>query len=515
MKLSDLKIRTRLGLNLAMVIGFNVLVTGVSIWSLSDVAESTDSMVDVNQKQALAQDWLQTISSNTIRTFARAKSYDPEVQEYFKKEMEWQSEQTNKIQKELEEKITNADAKKLMENIANKRKEYTEARKEFFEIKAKKGKENEVELNKLLEQNLVPKMHNYVKSIQELVDLEKKIFVESHQHVLDVGQSSRNIMLLCGLLAITTGSILAWLLSRSITKPLNYAVEIAQTVASGNLNKEIKIDSKDETGQLLLALKEMNAKLVDIVGQIRVGTDVISTASTQIAAGNLDLSSRTEEQASSLEETASAMEELTSTVQQNADNAKQANQLANSASEISKRGGAVVSKVVDTMKDIDESSKKIVDIISVIDSIAFQTNILALNAAVEAARAGEQGRGFAVVATEVRNLAQKSAAAAKEIKELISNSVQKVQNGVILVDEAGNTMSKVVESIKRVTDIVDEISSASSEQAVGIEQVNQAISQMDQVTQQNAALVEEAAAASASMQNEADNLSKIVSIFKI
>jgi methyl-accepting chemotaxis protein len=292
-------------------------------------------------------------------------------------------------------------------------------------------------------------------------------------------------------------------------------MEVARTVASGDLTHEIKVDSKDETGELLRALKDMNASLSKIVDEVRLGTDVMSTASSEIAAGNMDLSSRTEQQASALEETASAMEELTSTVQQNADNAKQATQLANSASSISQKGGEVVGKVVSTMKDIDDSSKKIVEIISVIDSIAFQTNILSLNAAVEAARAGEQGRGFAVVASEVRSLAQRSASAAKEIKALINATVDKTHNGALLVEQAGTTMNQVVESVKKVADIMDEISSASHEQALGIEQVNKAINQMDEVTQQNAALVEEASAASYSMQDEAAKLSQTVSVFKV
>jgi methyl-accepting chemotaxis protein len=262
-------------------------------------------------------------------------------------------------------------------------------------------------------------------------------------------------------------------------------------------------------------MEAMRQSLVKIVGQVRMGTDTIATASSQISAGNLDLSSRTEEQASSLEETASSMEELTSTVKQNADNARQANVLAVSASEVAVRGGAVVSEVVDTMASINASSRKIVDIIGVIDGIAFQTNILALNAAVEAARAGEQGRGFAVVASEVRNLAQRSAAAAKEIKTLINDSVEKVDAGGRLVDQAGLTMAEIVQSITRVTDIMSEIASASMEQTMGIEQVNSAISQMDEVTQQNAALVEEAAAAAGSMQEQAAALAEVVSIFKL
>jgi methyl-accepting chemotaxis protein len=266
---------------------------------------------------------------------------------------------------------------------------------------------------------------------------------------------------------------------------------------------------------LLQALKDMNESLVRIVGEVRAGTDTIGTASGQIATGNLDLSSRTEAQAGSLEQTAGSMEELTSTVKQNADNARQANQLVVSASDVAVKGGAVVGQVVHTMGSIKESSRKIVDIIGVIDGIAFQTNILALNAAVEAARAGEQGRGFAVVATEVRNLAQRSAAAAKEIKALIGDSVEKVDAGSKLVDDAGATMNEIVTSVKRVADIMSEITAASQEQSTGIEQVNQAIAQMDEATQQNAALVEEAAAAAMSMQDQAGNLSMVVSVFKL
>ncbi|NMM36166.1 MAG: HAMP domain-containing protein [Glaciimonas sp.] len=305
-----------------------------------------------------------------------------------------------------------------------------------------------------------------------------------------------------------------WLV-RAISLPLQAAVKIARGVAAGDLTQQIESRSNDETGQLMQALKDMNNSLVQIAGDVRTGTDIIATASNQIAAGNLDLSSRTEEQASSLEETASAMEELTSTVQQNADNARQANQLATSASNVAVKGGAVVAQVVDTMGSINTSSRKIVDIIGVIDGIAFQTNILALNAAVEAARAGEQGRGFAVVATEVRNLAQRSAAAAKEIKTLIGDSVEKVDAGTRLVDQAGTTMSEIIECVKRVADIMSEISAASQEQTSGIEQINQAISQMDQVTQQNAALVEEAAAAAGSLQDQAVHLSQVVGIFKL
>jgi methyl-accepting chemotaxis protein len=324
------------------------------------------------------------------------------------------------------------------------------------------------------------------------------------------------IVLVLGSLAISVG--LGLWITRGLTRQLGgepgYAADVAANIADGDLSTAITILPGDKSS-LLFAMEAMRISLVNIVRQVREGTDTIATASTQIAAGNLDLSSRTEEQASSLEETASSMEELTGTVKQNAENARQANTLAVTASSVAVTGGTVVAKVVDTMASINESSKKIVDIIGVIDGIAFQTNILALNAAVEAARAGEQGRGFAVVASEVRNLAQRSAAAAKEIKTLIHDSVDKVDAGGKLVNEAGATMEQIVQSIARVTDIMAEITSASNEQTTGIEQVNSAISQMDEVTQQNAALVEEAAAAAGSLQDQAAALAEVVSVFKL
>ncbi|WP_418127971.1 methyl-accepting chemotaxis protein [Variovorax sp. KK3] len=322
-------------------------------------------------------------------------------------------------------------------------------------------------------------------------------------------------MLGLGLFALATGIVWTIGMVRAIVRPLDEAILIAETVASGDLSKEFETARGGEFGRLLRGMGEMEDTLTDVVTRIKASTDSIVSASSQIASGNHDLSSRTEEQASSLQQTAAAMEELTGTVKQNADNARQANQLARSASDVAVKGGEVVSQVVDTMASIHASSKKVVDIIGVIDGIAFQTNILALNAAVEAARAGEQGRGFAVVAAEVRNLAQRSAAAAKEIKGLIDDSVGKVDAGSALVSEAGRTMEEIVGSVARVTDIIGEITSASHEQTQGIEQINQAITQMDQVTQQNAALVEEAAAAAASMQEQAGQLSQLVGTFKL
>ncbi len=332
-------------------------------------------------------------------------------------------------------------------------------------------------------------------------------------------QEATDLRNIAAAVALVATLILAALLYSAIRsmllRPLAQATHTARKLATGDLTIRLQTKRTDEVGQLLTSINSIGQGLANVVWNIRHGTKTLSTATNEIAAGNLDLSSRTEQQASSLEETASAMEEMTSTVKENAANAEQANQLARTASEVAVKGGNVVSEVVNTMDSINQSSKKIVDIISVIDGIAFQTNILALNAAVEAARAGEQGRGFAVVAGEVRSLAQRSSAAAREIKGLIEDSVQKVQSGSKLVAHAGETMSEVVASIKRVDNIMHEISSASREQSIGIEQVNQAIAQMDQVTQQNAALVEQAAAAAESLQSQTTELNNVVDVFKI
>ncbi|MFT5533127.1 MAG: methyl-accepting chemotaxis protein [Burkholderiaceae bacterium] len=374
------------------------------------------------------------------------------------------------------------------------------------------------EASMVLFKEVRPVQKKWLEAFGNLIDIEKK---QNETYALIAAQeyaSARTLMLAFVALALLVGIATAVTITRTLMRQLGgepgYAADIVNQIAAGDLTVQVALRHGDN-GSLLFAMDQMRTNLNEIVGQVRQGTDTMSTASAEIASGNLDLSSRTEQQASSLEETASSLEELTSTVKQNADNARQANVLALSASNIATKGGNVVSQVITTMSSINDSSKKIADIISVIDGIAFQTNILALNAAVEAARAGEQGRGFAVVASEVRNLAQRSAAAAKEIKLLIDDSVEKVDNGTKLVDAAGQTMGDIVDSVKRVSDIISEITSASQEQTAGIEQINQAVAQMDEVTQQNAALVEQAAAAAQSLQEQAVLLSDVVSVFQV
>ncbi|MGO4470091.1 methyl-accepting chemotaxis protein, partial [Pseudoduganella sp. RAF53_2] len=375
-----------------------------------------------------------------------------------------------------------------------------------------------VSATKILIKEIRPAQKKWMDSLDQLASLEDKLNEQVKTDAAAGFASARLFMIGMGALAVILSVTAAWVITRGLLKQLggepDYTAAIAGSIANGDLSVHIDTASNDKDS-LLVEMKEMRNSLVGIVGQVRTGTETIGTASREIAAGNIDLSSRTELQASSLEKTASAMEELTSTVKQNADNAREANQLAASASEVARKGGTVVSQVVETMTSINESANKIVDIIGVIDGIAFQTNILALNAAVEAARAGEQGRGFAVVASEVRNLAQRSANAAKEIKSLIGDSVEKVERGSKLVGQAGVTMDEVVASVRRVTDIMGEIANASQEQSAGIEQVNMSIIEMDSMTQQNAALVEESAAAAQALQDQATELARVVSIFKL
>ena len=512
MSLTQLKIGTRLGIGFAVVLGLLVAVLLVGLYSMGQLSARThDIVADKNVKMAAAN----TMSDNVRNiTLAITSVVVAPTEALVQTELAKIGEARKKYgaaKETLQKKISTDKETALMAELDAALKSGAPLNNKVIELRNAGQTEEAIAF---LTQQAAPSLKIVLGALDSLVAYEAQQAAQAATDAETLSASARAYMIILGSVAVLLGAFVAWIITRSITHPINAAVAVAETVASGDLSSHIVVNSSDETGRLLGALKAMNDSLLGVVAQVRHGTDAISTASSEIAAGNLDLSSRTEEQASSLEETASAMEELTSTVKQNADNARQANQLAKSASEVAVRGGSIVSQVVDTMGTINESSKKIVDIIGVIDGIAFQTNILALNAAVEAARAGEQGRGFAVVATEVRNLAQRSAGAAKEIKELIAASVANVDTGSRLVNEAGQTMGDIVDSIVRVTDIMGEITSATHEQTIGIEQINMAIAQMDEVTQQNAALVEEAAAASQSMQEQAGELAHVVGFFK-
>ncbi|MCU6499843.1 methyl-accepting chemotaxis protein [Rugamonas sp. A1-17] len=519
MNLAKMKVGTRLGLGFALVLLFLVAVTAVGIFRMAQIQDRLDHVISVNNVVSrLVVDMRSNVgdrvtSLRILTLMTDAGDMEPEmnrIKELAGKYADAQSKLSSQfaIEATAEEKALLATVK---EQEAIAMPAIAKASELWLANKAE-------EATKVLIKEIRPAQKKWMAALDQLGTLEDKLNAQVQTDAAAGFSAARSFMIIMGVLAVAISVAAAYIITRGLLKQLggepDYTASIAGSIANGDLSIAIDTDGNDKDS-LLSEMKEMRNSLVDIVGQVRSGTETIGTASREIAAGNIDLSSRTEMQASSLEKTASAMEELTSTVKQNADNAREANQLASAASDVAIKGGKVVSEVVNTMSSIDASAKKIVDIIGVIDGIAFQTNILALNAAVEAARAGEQGRGFAVVASEVRNLAQRSAGAAKEIKMLIDDSVEKVGAGTKLVGQAGVTMDEVVASVRRVTDIMSEIANASQEQSAGIEQVNHSIIEMDSMTQQNAALVEEAAAAAQSLQDQAAELSRVVSIFKL
>jgi methyl-accepting chemotaxis protein len=509
----SLKIGQRLYAGFVAVLLLLAGITALAWYGLKASHAGTERIAVMEERAARTQEWMMSTELNINRVLAVAKSRnDPAVDAYFKPLMTETTERINTVQKMLEAEISTERGKAYLAEITQLRSKYIEVRKTYFEA-LKAG--DVPGADRILETALLPAAKAYGGKQRELLEFQLQLVSEAV--VASESTVNRQIGLLLGMaaLAIAGAVLLAWRITRSVTAPLSEAVSVARDVAQGDLTREVRVQRSDELGDLLRALADMKGSLVNTVGQVRQATDGINTASGEIASGNQDLSARTEQTASNLQETAASMEQLTSTVRNSADAARQANQLAASAAEIAQRGGSVVSQVVTTMDEINSASKKINDIIGVIDGIAFQTNILALNAAVEAARAGEQGRGFAVVAGEVRNLAQRSAEAAKEIKGLIGASVEKVETGSQLVADAGQTMGEIVASVQRVTDIIGEITAAAGEQSDGIGQVNVAVSQLDQMTQQNAALVEESAAAAQSLKDQANRLAQVVQIFKL
>ena len=514
MNINNIKIGARLGLAFGAVLMLAVLLAVVGAVRLYEVSNSTKDMELAVHKMRLADRWLAATQTNRAYGEARLRGQDPADIKAMSDRMTQVSADVTGIKEELDRLVVLEAGKAMLATIVEKRKAYTAARNKMFALQDG-GSAAPGELKRLLDSEVRPALDAYETAVKALSERQNRMAAEARAAVDQAYDNGVRLLAAFSLLALGLGAALAWLLTRSITRPLRHAVEVANAVSQGDLSSHIDVDSRDETGELMTALKAMNENLNALVTRVRSGADSIATAAGEVAAGNHDLSARTEQQAGALEESASSMEELTSTVKQNADNARQGNRMAASASEVASRGGAVVAQVIDTMGAINASAAKIVDIITVIDGIAFQTNILALNAAVEAARAGEQGRGFAVVAGEVRTLAQRSATAAKEIKALIDDSVEKVGTGSRLVDEAGATMQEVVASVRQVSAIIAEISTASGEQSAGIAQINDAITQMDHVTQQNAALVEQAAAATESMQEQAHSLAEAVSVFRL
>ncbi|MCI1003227.1 methyl-accepting chemotaxis protein [Herbaspirillum sp. C7C8] len=513
MRFNNLSISIRLTLAFSVLILVIAAIVTLGLARLSNINQALDLVVNDRYKKI---DIINNISGRVddlaISLRNQLLMSDPAQIAKEQQTIERLSAENTKLYDELGSLIVNAEARAKFEKVTETRKSYAALRKEIDRLYNSGEKDAAIKL--MLEQ-MMPLQKLYFGHLDALSDMQQKLMDQSVADAEAIYSSTRTIMLVSGLLSALFAAFIAWTISRSITRPLSRAVEVAETVAAGDLTAVIAAHSNDETGRLLQALAAMNQKLKAIVQEVRRGTDSMVTASTQIASGNLDLSSRTEEQASALEETASSLEQLTSSVKQNADHTRKSSELAGNATQVANQGGQTVKQVVQTMGAINDSSRKIVDIISVIDGIAFQTNILALNAAVEAARAGEQGRGFAVVASEVRGLAQRSATAAKEIKELINDSVGQVTAGTELVAQAGSTMDEVVHSIEQVSHIVGEISAATREQSDGIEQVNQAIMQMDNTTQQNAALVEEAAAAAQALQDQAQRLLELVSVFRL
>ena len=513
MSFNKLKIGQRLTLGFASVLALLLVLTALAWNGLRNAQAATERVLVLESRAAATAEWAASTRLNINRVLAVAKSKaDADVDAYFKPMIGDTTKRINELQKTLEAEISSAEGKALLAKISGLRTAYIDVRKVYFDTL----KSGDLEAaNRQLTGGLMPAADSYGNAQGELLAFQLGLVDKA---VADSEATVRNALWMLAALAavaVLVAVLVAWRITRSVTVPLNEAVAIATAVAAGDLTRQVQTDRRDELGDLLNALGAMKTSLIRTVGQVRSATDSINTASVEIASGNQDLSARTEQAASSLEETAASMEELTSTVRQSADAARQANQLAASAAEIAVRGGQVVGQVVTTMDEINHSSKKISDIIGVIDGIAFQTNILALNAAVEAARAGEQGRGFAVVAGEVRNLAQRSAQAAKEIKGLIGASVDKVETGSRLVADAGQTMSEIVGSVQRVSDIIGEITAAAGEQSDGIGQVNVAVTQLDQMTQQNAALVEQSAAAAESLKDQAARLGQVVQVFRL
>lgn len=513
MNVNNLSIRTRLGLAFGIIILLMIALIAFSITQLQRIGQLDNEIVEVDMAKLEAA---RTLEINTRANAARIMSLfiteDPDQVTEVNNRIKGNTDNITKAMATLNAMVDSEHGKALLGAVKAASDQFNES---FDTVATQLARHDRETAILVMNSKTTPDLEQLQTAIKALVQNQVAVLNDSHTEAQQALSASQTWMIIVSVITVVIGIVMAWWISLSITAPLKRAVELAESVASGDLRQEIDVTSRDETGQLLLALKNMNQNLAGIISQVTTGAHAISAATNEIAQGNIDLSSRTEQQASSLEETASSLEEMTSTVHQNVSHAQDVSRLANSAATTAHDGGVAVSRVIDTMASIEETAKRVVSITAIIDGIAFQTNILALNAAVEAARAGETGRGFAVVATEVRSLAHRAASAAKDIKDLINDSVQQIETGGKLVNEAGQTIQDVVNQAKRVSHTIDEIAAASQEQSAGIDQINQAVLQMDQVTQQNAALVEEAAAAASALENQARQLTQAVSMFKL
>ncbi|NYT66261.1 MCP four helix bundle domain-containing protein [Alcaligenaceae bacterium] len=507
------RIGTRLGLGFGSILFLLVLIVLVGLWRIEGSSTMTQQLLGQQlQSERLINQWSRFIAVNTVRTIAAARTDDPSIQKLFEDQMAATSVEGAQVQKQLRAALQNEQAIAMFDAVIAKRTDYRTAREAAL---AARTQGNEQAAKHFFQNEMDGLLNDYVRSVEALLSYQQNLINQNGSLLSSNNQLGFTLLLGLGLAALLIGIVFSWLISRSITRPLSQAVHVAQEISNRDLTSTFQIQGRDETSQLLSALQHMSQNLLVVVTDVRSSSDSIATAAGQIAAGNLDLSSRTEQQASSLAQTAATMEEITATVRQNAENAQQANSLSASAAEAATSGGSIVTQLVNTMGEINTKSQQIADIVGVIDSIAFQTNILALNAAVEAARAGEEGRGFAVVASEVRALAQRSAASAREIRLLIDSSVEAVSKGNEQAVQAGASMQDIVDGINRVTDLMGEISAANREQTTGIEEINTAVTQMDDVTRQNASLVEQSAAAARSLQEQADTLVRLVATFNL
>ena len=512
MNIGSLSIRARVLATIAVVAISLLFVGGLGLYGMNGVVEDLDDMYnrrvkimsEMGELRAVELDRQTLVAMTVLADDADAVARFRAARKETKEEAEQRLQAFGDLLRSEEGKRLFAEAKRAHQGL----------QVAIDEVDAALAANDDELAAKVIVTKLDPAFDVLNDTLDDSSELQMKLAEQSLQVAQSGFRTSRAISIAAIVLALGVAGAFSMFLMRAIMSGLNNAMTVADKIADGQLGHEIDSKRGDEFGTLLNALKRMDEKLHEIVGGVRGASDAVGGAAAQLSRGNDDLSQRTQEQASALEETASSMEEMTATVKQNADNARQANQLASGARSQAERGGEVVSRAVSAMTGINDASRKIADIISVIDEIAFQTNLLALNAAVEAARAGEQGRGFAVVASEVRSLAQRSATAAKEIKDLIGDSVEKVRSGSELVDESGKVLGEIMESVKKVSDIVAEIAAASEEQAQGIDQVTNAVTQMDDTTQQNAALVEEAASAAKSMEQQAQQLVEQISFFR-